>query len=189
LKELLLYQNHSPVCGIVIKDSRDQKVLLPRWGIEPNPVSRVHLMAEGETLCDKDWFARGKGLEDLPRVPFGETNRLQMEEDLSIHSSNQRGLVSIFDFQGPEGVYGFNAWKGRKFPWYFEWKKGRVARQGIRTREDEGIPIDRLFYPEIDGLPEAQDHDGDADEHGEGSHQGGDRDHRPRHGVLDITAR
>jgi len=46
-------------------------------------------MAEGETLCDENRLTRCKGLEDLPRVPFGEANGLQMEEDLSIHSSNQ----------------------------------------------------------------------------------------------------
>ena len=73
-------------------------------------------MAEGEALCDEDRLARCKGLEDLSRVPFGEANGLQMEEDLSIHSSNQGGLISVFNFQGPEGVYGLNAGKGRELP-------------------------------------------------------------------------
>ena len=56
------------------------------------------------------------------------------------------------------------------------------------AREDEDIAVDALFHPEVDRLSKTQDHDGDADEHGEGCHQGRDGDHGPDHRVLDIAA-
>ncbi len=189
LKEFFLQQDHAPIRRIIVEDSGNEKFLFTLRGVELYPVSSFHLMSEGEALCDKDGLTCGKLPEDGLRISSGETNDLHIEKDLSIHRGDQSGLASIFSLQGPEGIHGFDSGERRQRPGDLEREEGRVTRNGIGARKDEHIAIDRLLHPEVNRLAETEDHDGDADEHGEGGHQCSDGDHGPCHGVVDVSAR
>jgi hypothetical protein len=93
----------------------------------------------------------------------------------------------VFDLQYLEGIYSFDSGKGREVPGHLKRKKSGITRDGIGTRKDEHITINRLFHPEVYGLPETQDHDGDTDEHGESGHQSGDRNYCPYHGIMKVS--
>jgi hypothetical protein len=189
LEEFSLQQDHSPIRGIIVEDSGDQKLFFTLRGVELDPVSGVRVMFKRETLCDENGLASGKLPENRLRISLRKTNHLHVEKDLSIDRCNQGRLALIFNLQCPERVDGLHSRKRRQCPGDFQGEEGRVTCDRVGTREDEHIPIDRLFHPEVHRLPEAQDHDRDADQHGEGGHQCGDSDHGPGHRIMDISTR
>src|SRR5512139_958132 len=139
LIDLFLYQNHSPIRGVIVEDSGDGKFFFPLRGVELYPVSSLDMVPERETLCNENGLTRCKLLQYRPRISAREPNDLQVEKDLSIHRGNDGRIPLIFNLKCPEGINGFDTRKRRKRPGDLERKESGVSCNRIGTREDEHI--------------------------------------------------
>ncbi len=72
---------------------------------------------------------------------------------------------------------------------HFRGNEGIPTGDGSGCRGEDDVSGNGLVHPDGHRFPEAEDHDGDANEHGEGRHQGRNGNGRARQGVIYVVAR